>query len=85
MHVIVAANAYSFERQQYIEVREGITKGTGDFAGKGPGDIYGAEHLCRLLGTPLFLSIQCCADHRSLPARVDRPDQHGPSICQPSP
>jgi mortality factor 4-like protein 1 len=47
----VAANGWSFERQQYIEVREGITKAGSDFAGKGPGDIYGAEHLCRLLGT----------------------------------
>jgi len=29
-------------------------KATGDFAGKGAGDIYGAEHLCRLLGKLLF-------------------------------
>jgi hypothetical protein len=47
-----------FERHQYIEVREGMGKATGDFAGKGAGDIYGAEHLCRLLGKLLFLTVR---------------------------
>ncbi|RQM05303.1 hypothetical protein DH86_00001854 [Scytalidium sp. 3C] len=40
---------YRFERNQYLEVRELWTKGKGEWADKGAGDTYGAEHLCRLL------------------------------------
>lgn len=43
-------NSCRFERSQYIEVREGFNKDSGDFAGKSVGDTYGAEHLCRLIG-----------------------------------
>ncbi|KAE9375476.1 MRG-domain-containing protein [Stipitochalara longipes BDJ] len=57
---------YRFERQQYIEVREGIAKAGGDFAGKGPGDIYGAEHLCRLLVSLPELIAQTNMDHQSV-------------------
>lgn len=39
-----------FERNQYIEIREGWAKKTGDFAGKTAITTYGAEHFCRLLG-----------------------------------
>jgi MRG len=56
--VVLATNSYSFERHQYIEVREGIAKATPDFAGKGLGDIYGAEHLSRLLGNVPFPSVR---------------------------
>jgi len=73
-----------FERHQYIEVREGMGKATGDFAGKGAGDIYGAEHLCRLLGKLLFLTIRCNTDPQSLPSGVDCSDQHGSPVGQPS-
>lgn len=38
----------SFERSQYLEVRDQMNNG--DFAGKTHAEIYGAEHLCRLLG-----------------------------------
>lgn len=39
-----------FERNQYLEIRELWNAGTGEWAGKGAGDTYGAEHFCRLLG-----------------------------------
>lgn len=44
---------YRFERQQYLEVYNAVQAGTGEYEGKGMGDIYGAEHLCRLFGTSL--------------------------------
>ncbi|KAL9609140.1 MAG: hypothetical protein Q9167_006068 [Letrouitia subvulpina] len=41
---------YRFEREQYLEARSDWEAGIGDFEGKsGPADVYGAEHLCRLL------------------------------------
>ena len=46
---------YRFEREQFFEVRtlwEGAV--SGEWEGKGPGDVYGAEHLARLFGKPLF-------------------------------
>ena len=44
-------SGYRFERTQYMEFREAWAgKGT-ELAGKSAGDTYGAEHLCRLLGT----------------------------------
>ena len=42
---------YRFEREQFFEVRslwEGAVRG--EWEGKGPGDVYGAEHLARLFG-----------------------------------
>ena len=48
---------YRFERQQYFEARQSMEKGEGEFAGKSLiGDVYGAEHLCRLFGMSLSLS-----------------------------
>lgn len=44
---------YRFERQQYLEVYNAVQAGTGEYEGKGMGDIYGAEHLCRLFGKSL--------------------------------
>ena len=44
---------YRFERQQYLEVYNAVQAGTGEYEGKGMGDIYGAEHLCRLFGMSL--------------------------------
>lgn len=44
---------YRFEREQYSEIRQLIDAGTGEYANKAIGDIYGAEHLCRLFGTYL--------------------------------
>lgn len=41
---------YRFEREQYYEVRKFVESGEDGFAGKSMADIYGAEHLCRLLG-----------------------------------
>lgn len=42
---------YRFERQQYFDARQLWMEGKGPWEGKSsPGDVYGAEHLCRLLG-----------------------------------
>ena len=41
---------YRFEREQYRNLRKKWESGSGDFADKGPLDIYGAEHLTRLFG-----------------------------------
>lgn len=41
---------YSFEREQYRNLRKKWESGSGDFVDKGPLDIYGAEHLTRLFG-----------------------------------
>jgi hypothetical protein len=42
---------YSFERAQYLEMIQLWEAPTGDMAGKNANQTYGAEHLCRLLGT----------------------------------
>lgn len=41
---------YRFEREQYHLLRKKWESGTEGFIDKGPGDVYGAEHLARLLG-----------------------------------
>lgn len=42
---------YRFERQQYLEARRCLSEGKGEWKGKsGAGDVYGAEHLCRMIG-----------------------------------
>ena len=46
---------YRFERQQYLEVYNAVQAGTGEYEGKTMGDIYGAEHLCRLFGKCIHL------------------------------
>ncbi|KAJ5054286.1 uncharacterized protein L3040_000564 [Drepanopeziza brunnea f. sp. 'multigermtubi'] len=40
---------YRFERIQYTEIRESFVPKDGDSAGRDVGDVYGAEHLCRLI------------------------------------
>ena len=42
---------YRFEREQFFELRK-LWEGAvgGEWEGKGPGDVYGAEHLARLFG-----------------------------------
>ena len=42
---------YRFEREQLREMYGRINSGTDEYAGKTLSDVYGAEHLCRLLGT----------------------------------
>ena len=42
---------YRFEREQFFEQRQLWEAATGEYEGKGPGDVYGAEHLCRLFGS----------------------------------
>jgi mortality factor 4-like protein 1 len=39
---------YRHERAQYRGLRRKFEAATGDLADKGPGDVYGAEHLIRL-------------------------------------
>ncbi|KAI9869897.1 MAG: Esa1p-associated factor [Pleopsidium flavum] len=51
---------YRFEREQFFEIRQLWESGKSEWDGKGPGDVYGAEHLCRLFGAsyiPYFLQI----------------------------
>lgn len=45
---------YRFEREQFFEVRQLWESGVAEWEGKGPGDVYGAEHLCRLFGKYMF-------------------------------
>ncbi len=45
---------YRFERQQYLEIRLKMDAGQGEWENKAIGDIYGAEHLARLIGMPLL-------------------------------
>ncbi|KAL8639307.1 MAG: hypothetical protein Q9228_003645 [Teloschistes exilis] len=41
---------YRFERQQYLEARKCLSEAKGEWKGKsGAGDVYGAEHLCRMI------------------------------------
>ena len=47
---------YRFERQQYAEIYEKMEAGQEEWEGKSIGDIYGVEHLARLLGMS-FLSL----------------------------
>lgn len=43
---------YRFERQQYLDVRKAWGEQKGEWKDKtGPADTYGAEHLCRMIGT----------------------------------
>lgn len=46
---------YRFEREQFFEVRQLWESGVAEWEGKGPGDVYGAEHLCRLFGKHIYL------------------------------
>ncbi|RDL39255.1 uncharacterized protein BP5553_03595 [Venustampulla echinocandica] len=57
---------YRFERQQYSEIRESWMSNKGDLAGKGAGDTYGAEHLCRLLVSLPELIAQTNMDMQSV-------------------
>ena len=41
---------YRFEREQFYEILQGIESPTGEYSGKSVAEIYGGEHLLRLLG-----------------------------------
>lgn len=57
---------YRFERQQYLEVYNAVQAGTGEYEGKGMGDIYGAEHLSRLFVSLPELIAQTNMDQQSV-------------------
>ncbi|SLM33405.1 histone acetylase complex subunit [Lasallia pustulata] len=57
---------YRFEREQFFEVRQLWEAGTGEWEGKGAGDVYGAEHLCRLFVTMPELIAQTNMDQQSV-------------------
>lgn len=44
--------SFRYERPQYVEIRNAREAGSTreDLSGKSVGEIYGAEHLCRLIG-----------------------------------
>jgi mortality factor 4-like protein 1 len=61
-----------------------------EWNGKGPGDAYGAEHLCRMLGLSCPIHhILCTSQQQSLTechseyAGDGRSNQHGRPISQP--
>ncbi|MCJ1315582.1 Esa1p-associated factor [Xylographa vitiligo] len=58
---------YRFEREQFFEVR-GLWEGAvgGEWEGKGPGDVYGAEHLARLFVSMPELIAQTNMDHQAV-------------------
>ncbi|KAJ9295676.1 hypothetical protein DTO271G3_5699 [Paecilomyces variotii] len=56
---------YKFEREQYHALRKKWEAGAGDYANKGPLDIYGAEHLTRLFATMPELVAQTNMDQPS--------------------
>ncbi len=80
---------YRFEREQFFEIRKEWESGDGEWEGKGPGDIYGAEHLCRLFGKFLSAALTWTSLIEikliSLDARTYRSNQHGPAIGQQAP
>ena len=56
---------YRFERQQYLEARRSMAANQGEWKDKAIGDIYGAEHLARLLGMSIYHpSITCHISRR---------------------
>ncbi|KAM3065272.1 Esa1p-associated factor [Clarireedia jacksonii] len=55
---------YRFERNQYLELRDSWLRGEDDK--KNAGDVYGAEHLCRLLVTLPELIAQTNMDLQSV-------------------
>ncbi|KAI9812381.1 MAG: Esa1p-associated factor [Thelocarpon impressellum] len=57
---------YRFERDQYFDVRPMWEGGAADPAFKGPGDVYGAEHLCRLFVSMPELIAQTNMDQQSV-------------------
>ena len=64
---------YRFERQQYLEARQHMAANKGEWKDKAIGDIYGAEHLARLLG--IFLSL--------LPITYDTSRRHTNQLLSP--
>ena len=59
---------YRFEREQFFEIRQLWEAGTGEWEGKGAGDVYGAEHLCRLFG-------KCFLSQHNTPSPTIQPPQ----------
>lgn len=57
---------YRFEREQFYDINTRITQPTDDLAGKPLIDIYGGEHLLRLLVTMPELIAQTNMDHQAI-------------------
>ncbi|MCJ1428593.1 Esa1p-associated factor, partial [Sticta canariensis] len=57
---------YRFEREQFFEIRQMWEHGVGEWEGKGAGDVYGAEHLCRLFVSMPELIAQTNMDQQSV-------------------
>lgn len=78
---------YRFEREQYRVLRKKWEGSSGDFADKGPLDIYGAEHLTRLFGMSKlsFEVFGLHSQYHSHNARTHRTDKHGPPVHQQTP
>lgn len=74
-----------FERAEYLTVLGSMNSGEGEYAGKEIGDIYGAEHLCRLLckhsRPKVFRNLAANFDMNSHSSRTHRADKHGQDLC----
>ncbi|KAI1822379.1 MRG-domain-containing protein [Xylaria intraflava] len=57
---------YKFERAQYAEVYKKLSSTDPNFQGKAASDIYGAEHLCRLMVSLPELIAQTNMDQQSV-------------------
>jgi mortality factor 4-like protein 1 len=70
---------YRFERLQYADMRKSWDNAPagGDMDGKGPGDVYGAEHLARLVVKMPELIAQTNMDRQS----VDRLREEMTKLC----
>ncbi|KAI9681357.1 MAG: Esa1p-associated factor [Caeruleum heppii] len=57
---------YRFERDQFFEVSKWFNTPGGEWEGKGPGDVYGPEHLVRLFVSMPELIAQTNMDQQSI-------------------
>ena len=72
---------YRFERKQFYDIHRELEQGRGEYAGKTLCDVYGCEHLLRLLGMLISNARDCLLTSHSIIAKSDRPHQHGRPSC----
>lgn len=62
---------YRFEREQYSELRQSWEASVDT---KGPGDVYGAEHLIRMIGMHILQPVSPSVIHLLTPSLVQMPE-----------
>lgn len=78
---MIADRHLSFERHQYMDVRKLWDNADENSEAKNVCDVYGAEHLARLIGAYQLTPFKESANLCSLVARALSPDEHGSAIC----